>query len=204
MRTAPQIRTSLVPVDGWVKFNCPRCNKELWKTPYEAKKKVHYCSKLCRNETPEIRLMKGIVKRDGSEPTQCWMFEHLLSDSGYGRLKVGGKMIHAHRLSWEIHRGPIPEGMLVLHKCIATRPCVNPDHLYIGSQQDNIDDVYRQGRQNPVRGEKAPWAVLTEAQVLEIKPLKGVIPSKELADKYKCSRSAIHHIWYGYNWKHVK
>jgi hypothetical protein len=171
MRTAPQIRTSLVPVDGWVKFNCARCDKELWKTPYE--------------------------------PTQCWMFEHLLSDGGYGRLKVAGKMIHAHRLSWEIHRGPIPEGMLVLHKCIATRPCVNPDHLYVGSQQDNIDDVYRQGRQNPVRGEKAPWAVLTEAQVLEIKPLKGIVSSKELADKYKCSRSAIHHIWYGYNWKHL-
>lgn len=204
MRTAPQIRTSLVPVDGWVKFNCARCKRELWKTPYEAKKKIHYCSKECRNETPEIRLMKSFVRRDGSDPTQCWIWTKKVNHSGYGMLKANKKTVMAHRLSWEMHRGPIPEGMLALHKCIGTPSCINPDHLYLGDQKQNIDDCIRQGRKVVLRGEDHASSVLTEDAVREIRPLKGIVSSEELAIRFGCSKSAIHGVWYGQNWKHVK
>lgn len=204
MRTTPQIRTSLTPVDGWVKFNCPRCQRELWKTPYEAKKKTHYCSKECKNETPLIRLLKHCRKHQGTEPTECWLYERHMNEDGYGQIKVDGKTTRANRTSWVLHRGDIPPGMLVLHKCIGTRACVNPDHLYLGDQLQNVKDCMDQGRKVTRRGDDNPISILTEAQVREIKPLKGVIPSVELAVKYKCSRSAIHNIWYGHNWKHVK
>jgi len=204
MRIAPQIRTSLTPVDGWVKFNCPRCQRELWKTPYEAKKKTHYCSKECKNETPLIRLMKGVMKHQGSEPTECWLFSKNINKDGYGHIKMNKKTIRANRASWILHHGDIPPGMLVLHKCIATPNCVNPDHLYLGDAMRNVQDCIEQGRKVVIRGEQHRFHILTEEQVREIRPLKGVTPSAELALKYQCSRSAIHGIWYGYNWKHVK
>lgn len=205
MRTAPQIRTSLTPVDGWVKFNCPRCQRELWKTPYEAKsKKQHYCSKLCKNETPLIRLMKGVVKHQGTEPTECWLFNKMLNKDGYGHIKMNGNNERANRASWTLLNGAIPEGLLVLHKCIGTRSCINPDHLYLGTFMDNNRDTIEQGRKVTLRGDDNPCSILTEEEVREIKPLKGVVASSVLSMKYGCSRSAIHNIWYGHNWKHVK
>ena len=65
--------------------------------------------------------------------------------NGYGRFRVGAKMIRSHRISYEIHRGPIPDGLCVLHEC-DNPTCVNPQHLFAGTHQDNADDKVAKGR----------------------------------------------------------
>lgn len=77
--------------------------------------------------------------------TGCWIWIGPCFNEGYGWFFVNGKPIGAHRVSWELHNGPIPDGMYVLHTC-DVRPCVNPDHLFIGTQKDNIHDAIKKGR----------------------------------------------------------
>ena len=77
-------------------------------------------------------------KVDVRSPDECWEWQGNIS-AGYGRLKINGENVGAHRISWEIHNGSIPHGMYILHKC-DNRRCVNPNHLYLGTQSDNISD----------------------------------------------------------------
>src|SRR5690554_4431436 len=74
----------------------------------------------------------------------CWLWIGRLNYSGYGvfTTRVG---IRAHRFSWELHNGKIPDGMHVLHKC-DVRHCVNPSHLFLGNHKDNMNDMIRKGR----------------------------------------------------------
>jgi hypothetical protein len=71
----------------------------------------------------------------------CWLWDGWVNGRGYGRFGKG----LAHRISWELHRGPIPAGMNICHKCDVP-PCVNPDHLFLGTQTDNMRDCARKGR----------------------------------------------------------
>lgn len=75
----------------------------------------------------------------------CWEWNRNLSQSGYGCMKAMGFNIKAHRLSYEIHKGSIPEGMFVCHSC-DNRKCVNPNHLWIGTNKDNMLDMSIKGR----------------------------------------------------------
>lgn len=75
----------------------------------------------------------------------CWLWTGLLSNVGYGKIGVGTKTESTHRHSYEMFIGEIPKGMQVLHRC-DIRCCVNPNHLYLGTQSDNIRDMYAKGR----------------------------------------------------------
>jgi hypothetical protein len=80
----------------------------------------------------------------------CWLWTGSLNDTGYGQLWVGSKSTRAHRLSYELHVGPIPEGMHVCHHC-DNPPCCNPNHLFVGSHTDNMADKIKKGRGvNPI------------------------------------------------------
>ena len=75
----------------------------------------------------------------------CWIWTASRHNTGYGAIGVAGnKVSTAHRVSWMLHRGPIPDGMWVLHKC-DVRACVNPDHLYLGTVKDNARDLRERG-----------------------------------------------------------
>ena len=83
----------------------------------------------------------------------CWIWTACCSSEGYGKIGVAGKSEYAHRVSWEIHNGEIPEsighhGTCVLHRCDVPA-CVNPDHLFLGSIKDNIQDMISKNRNKP-------------------------------------------------------
>ena len=113
------------------------------------------------------------------------------------------RTMSAHRLSYELHFGEIPDGMEVCHKC-DNRRCVNPYHLFLGTRQDNINDRERKGRNNPPKGEANPKAKLTEADVLEIreKRLQGVSFGK-LATEYGVCKKTVQSAVSGKTWAHL-
>lgn len=98
-------------------------------------------------------------------------------------------MDRAHRFSWEAHNGQIPEEMCVLHKC-DTPSCVNPDHLFLGTNDDNVADRVAKGRS--AKGEQHGKAKLTDRQILEIRDMSGTL--QEIGDYYGVHNSHISRI----------
>ena len=81
---------------------------------------------------------------------KCWLWQGGIEKNGYGRIKIKGRKVGVHRLSYELHQGPIVDGLFVLHRC-DTPPCVNPEHLYLGTQKQNIRDCVSRERQRNAR-----------------------------------------------------
>ncbi len=136
----------------------------------------------------------------------CWIWVSRLTTNGYGRFEVDHGRSQpfyrrrAHRASWELHRGPIPPGLCVLHRC-DVRCCVNPDHLFLGTPADNSADMVKKGRQ--ARGAKINTNILTEDQVREIRILYQDMSQRAIARKFGVSRWCIQDIISGKNWKYL-
>lgn len=113
----------------------------------------------------------------------CWIWTAYTNACGYGSFRHNGKMKLAHRVSYELHIAPIPSGMVICHTC-DTPACVNPNHLFPGTQLENIEDRHKKGRTSS--GEGRPSAKLTWADVLEIRRRydAGGVKQGELADEY--------------------
>lgn len=133
----------------------------------------------------------------------CWYWVGPKNRDGYGVLSLGkrGTGRRAHRYSWELFNGAIPVGMAILHRCDNTS-CVNPKHLYAGTQTDNMRDMVSRGRMANVKGERNPRAKLTSFQVNEIRFfLNAAYAHKQLAKQYGVSKSTIDLISRGVTWK---
>ncbi|MFZ4539333.1 HNH endonuclease signature motif containing protein [Propionivibrio sp.] len=100
--------------------------------------------------------------------SECWIWQGNINKTGHGRFRVSGKMLVASRVSYQLFIGEIPENMLVCHKC-DVRSCVNPDHLFVGTYQDNYDDMVEKGRERKAKGENSGVSKLTDMQVKEIR-----------------------------------
>lgn len=138
--------------------------------------------------------------------TPCWDWRSS-GHSGYGRFqfRVNGKTIYvyAHRYAWELTYGPVPEGKRVRHRC-DRGSCVNPDHLVLGTQKDNVQDAIDRKRFNPSRGEWNPCSKLTDAQVIEIRERRAAGETlRALAEEFGCSEGNIMDIVRGLSWKHI-
>ena len=109
---------------------------------------------------------------------------------GYGKVYTDGRQVGAHRHIWEECFGPIPEGECVLHKC-DNPPCVNPSHLYLGTQRDNARDRERRGRGNHASGERNGGSKLTDAQCREMRKLREEtgMSTQKLARKFGIGKS---------------
>ena len=132
----------------------------------------------------------------------CWIWTGPTNGKGYGVFYTGNKERYAHRISYELHKGPIPDGLHVLHAC-DTPACVNPAHLRAGTQKENAIDRESRGRRSNFRGEIVGTSKLTEAQVREIKASSGV-SQKILAERYGVKPTHIWRIRTGKSWAHVE
>ena len=149
------------------------------------------------------------AKVDKKGPGECWEWTASLNNKGYGMIGRSGRRgtVLAHRVSWELANGPIPEGMCVLHHC-DVRSCVNPHHLFLGTNKDNTCDAITKGRwvyPPHLYGEGNGFAKLTEQDVHEIRAmLARKVPQGVIAKKYKVHRSTIRLIEVGKNWSWLK
>lgn len=127
----------------------------------------------------------------------------------YGRVTIGDRKFLAHRVAFERASGPIPAGMLVLHRCDNTR-CCNPAHLFLGTHADNMADMRAKGRSRrcandkPARGESHGFAKLTEHAVAEIRKARaGGVTTVELGRLYGVHHSVISRVARGVTWRHL-
>ena len=138
---------------------------------------------------------------DIGEPDACWIWKGK-QDQGYGRFYMGSKRVYAHRAAWHLTYGPIPRGLNVLHKCDEPA-CVNPKHLRLGTQRQNMKDMVEKGRS--LAGERNPGAKLKEDQVKEILRIhgEGKLNMKEISRLVGISYNVVRRIIKREDWKHV-
>ena len=128
----------------------------------------------------------------------CHLWIGSLTSQGYGGISRKGKLLKAHRVVYEIECGPIPDGAMLCHHC-DNRVCVNPDHLYVGTAQSNVDDMNRRGRNKSPKGAKHHAARLTAAQATEIFYAAGTHES--IGDRYGIHPMTVFRIKHGLRWK---
>lgn len=166
----------------------------------------------------KLSLEERFWKRVEKLPSGCWEWSGARTWSNYGLISGYGSPggMKAHRASWIVHNGPIPEGMFVCHKC-DNPPCCNPDHLFLGTPKENTHDAIQKGRmckpekmrvtalKYNIRGEKHCCAKLTDLDALVIKncATKRGVRTKDLAEWFRISESTICDIKAGRTWKHV-
>ena len=132
-----------------------------------------------------------------SDPTsECHIWKAAKYKNGYGVFWDGKKRNGAHRVSFSLSKGTIPEGMYVCHHC-DNPSCVNPKHLFLGTPKDNSEDKFEKNRARV--GSQHPRAKLTLEQVEKIRLASG--SQKEIAKNFGVSQSTIHTIKTGKNWK---
>ncbi len=191
-----------------VSLVCNHCGSAFLVEPYKAKLvRTKFCSRRCRTDFAAGRRLSteaedralfslSFVKRE----TGCWEWTECRDSNGYGLFFRGaGKSRLAHRASWEFKNGPIESGWFVLHRC--DNPCcVNPDHLFLGSQQDNIMDMVRKQRNQ--RGSRRPAAKLTEDVVRSIRSTTDKSHT-QIAREFGVARSVITNVINRKAWRHV-
>ncbi len=154
----------------------------------------------------------------------CWLWIGSIANHGYGQISYKLKPVVAHRISFELHYGAIPKGMWVLHRC-DNKACVNPDHLFLGTNFDNVQDMIRKGRSwsqkdraavvrlghkcrkylPHIYGVKQHSAKLTPAKVRKIRTLCAAgLSFTAIGKKFGVARTSIAAIYRGKNWKQVK
>lgn len=183
---------------------CAHCQREFG----QGKKAQRFCSRQCwwdaRPSLQRTNFWEKVNKTEG-----CWEFGGDRDKHGYGRVDVFGRaVVLAHRYSWEVTHGAIPKGMCVLHRC-DNPPCVRPDHLFLGTQKDNMQDAALKGRLRlpDTSGPNSRTAKLTAEQVVEVRTRYAKVSPEltitELARVYDMRRDTMSDILRGKTYKKV-
>lgn|SRR5690606_278905 len=182
---------------------------------------THYCAcgcgerprrwdaKYVAGHRPLKPLAERLWARVKKQPNGCWEWQGYRGPLGYGQIGLGQRVegiTSTHRAAWMVTHGDIPEGMVVRHKC-DNPPCCNPEHLELGTDQDNVNDAVTRGR--VARGDRLPHTVLTDDEVREIRSryVARYGPTKRggrssnaqiLADEYGISRVYVMQLVHGH------
>ncbi len=153
----------------------------------------------------------------------CWLWRGGLNENGYGVFRLNNRTVLSHRVAYELSNGTIPDGLLVCHHC-DNPPCMRPDHLFIGTNADNVRDRVEKGRsakggaakgekhwskthpERIARGEKHGRAVLAEEEVRAIRSRyqTGVITQYRLAEEFGVRKGTISRVLRRESWAHVQ
>lgn len=186
---------------------CDACGKVFRVEKNQAARGRKHCSKKCQySKTTEERFWEKVDK-DGPVPVHapgignCWIWKSSVDELGYGffRVAMDENMRKAHRVSWILRHGD-PGKLLVCHRC-DNPSCVRPDHLFLGTNLDNIRDRDAKGRGRSLYGENHPGAILRDADVLEIRSSDA--PVEALSAKFGVAVGTVKHIQRRESWKHL-
>jgi hypothetical protein len=131
----------------------------------------------------------------------CWRWTGSGNGHGYGQITDAGKMMATHRLSWEMHNGPIADGLCVLHHC-DNPACVRPDHLFLGTRKDNAIDMVGKGRQ--LRGQANAMSKLEAGDIPLIRRAVAIgFRQKDVAAAYGVDHRTVSQIARGIRWRHI-
>ena len=138
---------------------------------------------------------------------ECWNWTAAVDTPGYGQLNVSHHNYLAHRIAYELHYGPVPKGKFVCHTC-DNRRCVNPLHLWIGTNDENMADMKqkKRGKSGGAHGDKLPQTKLAESDIVEIRKLYAAheFTQQQLAQIFPVSRQTIGEIVRREIWAWVK
>jgi len=146
-------------------------------------------------------IKERLLEKTFFSPSGCWEWTGHIHD-GYGCITINYKNLRCHRVSYTINKGDIPNGMCVCHRC-DNRACINPDHLFLGTYQDNMDDKVSKNRQNKPKGQKHPMSILTNEDVLKIRELSGTISQRKIAKLFSVKQPSIYKIVNRITWTHI-
>lgn len=192
---------------------CPQCGEPI------KRKDNRHCSHRCAalavgSRPPDLtrpvadRFWEKVDKT--TTPEGCWEWTGSRKKDGYGRIGRGGiagGSVNATRVAWEITNGPIPPGMFICHRC-DNPPCVRPDHLFLGTPEDNVVDSMSKGRW--IKGERVGGSKLTEADVRAIRAKYASAPrfqrglARAIAAEYGITISNVSAIVRRESWAHVE
>lgn len=190
-----------------MKCSVEGCNSEsrakgMCQKHYRRNKKHGMTSQIKKSRGPlKDRFWSYVEKKSEHE---CWEWNGCIGKNGYGRTHENGRPdLRAHRVSYEITKGDIPNGLIVMHTC-DNRKCVNPDHLVLGTHKENMHDMISKGRDvhNGLKGEHHSRAKLTENQVLDIRA-NNTSKCSDLAVLYCVSSATISAIRNRRIWRHI-
>jgi len=174
---------------------CENCSTPFLASTPQTLTCSHPCTTERRYGTFEERFWGRVWKTEN-----CWLWLGHYNDAGYGVISYKGINTLAHRISWGIHKGPIPNGMCVLHNC-DNSACINPDDLHLGDRDLNNKEREQRNPGTQAKGEQCARSKLTTEIVLAIRADSR--PYSQLVVAYSMSKSAIAAIKTRATWKHV-